>query len=238
MQFDVEPDVPEENLVIIRCGLTNGQDFLDRELGGGISDNALANITVRVVADGSSNVCCTASASRIFFDVTHPHWAKDTEGSDEWPTEARREKIVIHEFAHSWQGSLGCLQKLGGSLWDEGIAEQVTYATVVENGFLTKKDVMDFMESAAKSGNGEQWNTPLRDLEANGSSVWPGHIGYLALDYAMNMENATHGPISVRTLCEEVTNGATPEEAFQATFGTDKNSFYAQFEAWKNSQTA
>lgn len=234
MQFDVASNVPEKDMDIIRCGFANGQDFLDRELGGGISDSALADIDVEVVAHGESNTCCEAFATRIFFDVSHQHWLNPWEG---WPADPQREVSGIHEFTHTWQGQLGCLGSLGGAVWDEGIATQVPYASMIERGHFDKDDVLTFMESAAKSGDGAQWNMPLREVEKNGYAVWPGHIGYLALEFAMNLDSAPHDLMSLRVICEEVAGGATPEEAFQTTFGIDKESFYSQFEEWKDQQS-
>lgn len=244
MQFDISSDVPDKDLTMIRCGFAIGEDFLDRKLEGGLPDAVLAEVAVKIVATGEGNpnnggVCCSVDSRGngyigIFFDVNHAHWQNPWEG---WPANPQREAGVIHEYAHAWQGSRDCLEGLGGSLWVEGMATQISFASMIERKHFDKDDVLAFMQSAAKSGNGEQWNTPLRDLEANAEGVWPGHIGYLALEFAMNMENATHGIMSMKVICEEVAGGATPEEAFRTTFGTDKDSFYADFEAWKAENT-
>lgn len=251
MQFDVDSNVSDEDITLIRCAFGNGQDFLDRMLGGGISDSVLANITVRVVATGEGDPHPDGGGSsatvipwagpegndiRIFFDVAHSNWVNSWSG---WPIDQQRERTVIHELSHAWHASLGCTTKdhrLG--FWiSEGAAEQVPFANLIDNGELAKKDAMDFMERFAKGGEGQQWNTPLRELEANGNGVWPGHIGYLGLEFAMNMDSAPHGLESVRVLCEEFAEGVTVQEAFQTTFGTDMDSFYAQFEAWKDQQS-
>jgi hypothetical protein len=57
--------------------------------------------------------------------------------------------------------------------------------------------------------------------------VWPGHIGYLAVEYLVS--NAPTGPLSLRTICELVANGVALDEAFARAFGISKQAFYQSF---------
>lgn len=244
MRFDVADDVPSADLALIRRGLAAAGDYIDADLGGDIPAATLANVTVKVVATGRGNEenggggsCCTAFSEsagggmRPFFDVNHTHWLNRWEG---WPADTQRETSVMHEYAHGWQNSLGCInlywQPLGNWM-NEGIAEQVAYAAMIERGVRDKDEVIDFMEMAAKSGNGEEWYTPLSQQTEPGSGIWSGHIGYLALELAM--DGAPNGLMQLRDVCVEVAEGATLEEAFEATFGRSLDEFYVEFEIWK-----
>ncbi|MFA5944545.1 MAG: hypothetical protein WC876_08785, partial [Candidatus Thermoplasmatota archaeon] len=228
-QFDVAADVPEQDLESIRRGLATAGDFLAANLGGDIPPEARSAITVKVVATGRGNdhpngggACCTALdpeppyEARPFFDVAHPHWLSQTTWF--WSAEAGRQSSAIHEYAHVWHAHLGCL---GGQPWkglpdwlEEGFATQVAYAALIEQGATTKGETASFMEHSAKDGEAKQWNTPLPDLHSN--QVWPGHIGYLALELAMADEGHLMG---LRTICTELASGTSLEAAFEAAFG-------------------
>lgn len=246
MTFDVADNVPAEELDLIREALVIGIGFLDRTFGGGIPPEVRANITVKIVATGQGNQeegggggCCTAlsmstdppGGARLFFDVAHPDWVSEDNGNTAWPHESRHLATVVHEYAHAWQWHLGCVsqthQPLG--MWlNEGIAEEIGYSAMIDHGAYDKAEVVAFMKLIAQRTG--QWFIPL-SLQDDDAPLWAGHIGYLALELAM--DGAGQGILPLRTICEDVRNGATREEAFQTAFGTSLDEFYVEFEAWK-----
>jgi hypothetical protein len=75
----------------------------------------------------------------------------------------------------------------------------------------------------------------LRSLE----SSWPADanpfaVGYLAVDRLL----AEPSPTALRTFCSRVGTGEAWTAAFSAAFGTDVDSFYARFEAYRTQYLA
>ena len=250
--YDIAANVPAEQVEIITTGLKMAQDFLDSGLGGGISTEARKNITVKIVATGRGNeepwgggACCTALSwtsgsltMRPFFDVAHPHWDFSPTSRRYWTLDADHWKTAIHEYTHIWQFHLGCLssRRLGNWL-SEGMAEFIAYEAMIESGEMDRSEVMEVMLSRAR-GSGEL-SRPLRDF-AEGAirdiGVWPGHIGFLALHRIL--PSAPGGILSLRTLCEEVGDGASVPDAFETAFGVSLDDFYADFEKYREELNA
>ena len=191
IKYDVAPNVPEDQVDVIKTGLQIAQDFLDSDLGGAIPEDARSEITVKIVSTGRGNeerggdgACCTAfgetdgvSTMRPFFDVSHPGW---TGGSLNL-----RKGTVAHEYTHIWQQHLGCMSKFHqplGNWLDEGIAQYVGSEALIRTGDVGRAAVMDFMMRSARTGG--QLDRPLRDF-AEGAirdiGIHPGHVGYLAV---------------------------------------------------------
>lgn len=247
--YDIGTGVPPDQVDIIKMGFAIGQPYIDGNLGGGIPEAVRRNITAKIVATGRGNeepggggACCTAfaisstgdSMIRPFFDVAHPHW--NQEGRPVvlgfWTVTAGDHKGVIHEYTHGWQHYLGCIsifsQPLGFWL-NEGIAEYVAYEAMIKRGDMDRADVMDHMLFSARVTG--QLDRPLRDFEGNSSGIWPGHVGYLAVDRLV--QAAPKGLLAVRTICEQVADGATVPTAFNTAFGISLDGFYADFETWR-----
>ena len=156
--YDIAADVPAEQVEIITTGLQIAQDFLDSELGGGISTEARKNIMVKIVATGRGNeerggggACCTAfsetggvSTMRPFFDVAHPHWDFPASARRYWTLKADHRKTVVHEYTHVWHHHLGCITKFGqplGNWIQEGTAEFVAFEAMIESGEMDRSEV-------------------------------------------------------------------------------------------------
>ena len=59
---------------------------------------------------------------------------------------------------------------------------------------------------------------PLKSLEdTSQSSLWPGHVGALAIADLAN--RSPYGPSSVRYVCQLVDAGRSKERAFELAFG-------------------
>ena len=246
INYDIAADVPAEQVEIIRTGLQMAQDYLDRELGGGIPEDARNQITVKIVATGrgdaepgGSGPCCTASGEtggvstlRLFFDVAHPHWDFPASHRRYWTVEADHWKTAVHEYTHAWHHHLGCTSKhsrpLGGWI-QEGTAEFVAFEAMIESGEMDRSEVMGVMLSRAQ-GSGEL-SRPLQDLVKGVTGMWPGHVGFLALHRLV--PSAPDGILALRTLCEEFESGSTLPEAFETAFGVSLDDFYADFEVYR-----
>ncbi len=147
-------------------------------------------------------------------------------------------KTAIHEYTHIWQFHLGCLgsRRLGNWL-SEGMAEFVAFEAMIESGEMRRVDVMDHMLFSARVTG--QLDRALPDF-AKGAirdiGIWPGHIGFLALHRLA--PSASDGILSLRTFCEDVGQGASVPEAFEAAFGVSLEDFYADFEQYREELNA
>lgn len=241
VQWDVAANVPAKDLEHIRYGIAASGDFLAAHVGGDIPPASRSTITVKVVATGQGDggnggPCCYAGSPeqpgpiQLFFDVAHPQWLYQT-------VELRSagvtgEPEAAHEYAHAWHQDLGC-----PGLWswlEEGTAQEISYGAMAEQGFIDKATTVSFMKANAKDHDGKEWYTPLNEVDQAG--VWPGDIGYLALEFAMN--GTANGLTALRTICIEVAAGATSEAAFKTAFGIELPEFYQKFENWKAAQPA
>ena len=147
-------------------------------------------------------------------------------------------KTAIHEYTHIWQFHLGCLgsRRLGNWL-SEGMAEFIAYEAMIRNGEMRQEDVTAFMLNAAR-GTG-QFDRPLRDFGEGAIrdiGIWPGHVGFVALHRIV--PSAPGGILSLRTLCEEVGEGASVPDAFETAFGVSLDDFYADFEKYREELNA
>ena len=190
-------------------------------------------MTVKVVAIGSGNqeqggagACCTAFSrenlnGRLFFDVLHPQWDRKYSPSNFWSSDEDLTRTAAHEYAHIWQSDLGCIslffQPLGDWL-NEGIAEYIAHQALSLASSTTVRQWM--ISTAMYVGSAD---IPLDELEIN-SAVWPGHIGYLAVEWLV--DQAPGGLQSLVDVCTKVGSGSSADEAFEQAFGIYKADFY------------
>ena len=238
IRYDIAPDVPAEQVEVITTGLQMAQDFLDSELGGGIPEEARSGITVKIVATGKGDEeqggsCCSGfagspngiSTMRLFFDIAHP----DTSGFDN-PTWERQ---AVKLYTSIWQHHVGCSSRPLPAWLKDGLRDFIRYGTAIKSGYLRRSDVMEHIYRGVRITG--QLDKPLRDFGERGE-VWPGDIGYLALD---RLVAAAPGGIgSLRTLCEEAAGGASAAEAFETAFGVSLEDFYADFEEYRKELNA
>lgn len=194
-------------------------------------------MTVKVVATGNGNQerggggsCCTGLSdgdpnARPFFDVFHEHWDVAQSTSAYWTIQVDHWVTAAHEYTHAWQNSLGCLYinsktPLGDWLL-EGIAHYIAHHALVSAGIMNSSQVSETIKSKAK--NTGQTDIPLQSLESN-SPTWPGHIGYLAVDWLVNQSPV--GIQSLANICTLVASGNSGDDAFEQAFGISKADFY------------
>ncbi len=236
--FDISSDIPMQDIEEIQTGLELARIYLRDYLGGDISSDFQKELTIRIVATGLGDQslggggnCCTFSRNEmyIFFDVKHMHWARTEKPNLFRALSHEHIKIAVHEYIHAWQSSLGCFRNDYnplGNWMNEGIAEYIAYDITIQQGIITKANVKIFMYNAAK--NTGELGLPLQALEANGLGlVWPGHVGYLAVDYLIT--ESKQRTLSLRLICEQIANGETIDNAFKNVFGITRKDSYVKF---------
>jgi hypothetical protein len=225
--FDVDPNVPSEQLALIKTGLGIGQRYMDDFLGGGIPAAIQRQITVKVVATGLGDAfgnCCGSShegVARPFFDVAHPGWTRNSDALRLWG--------VVHEYTHVWQ-FVDCRAFFGDQkiFWlTEGIANFVGYQTLIHNGLDERRSVLE-RELSTASASG-QLAVPLEHLADPHSPTWPGNVGHIAVDRLVVL--APQGQIAVSKICDLVASGNTVAGAFHTAFGISLGDFYDTFNA-------
>jgi hypothetical protein len=131
-------------------------------------------------------------------------------------------QIAAHEYAHAWAFSLGGLT---AAAWlNEGLAEFIGFATVVNIGKARTADVDSILlEAAIRTGEASRCLVSLED----GGGLWPGDIGYLAVKALV--AQSPNGMASLRLVNQDPSTRTAFDQAFQRAFGTTKSSFYNAF---------
>ncbi|MDP3316985.1 MAG: hypothetical protein Q8M47_13085 [Devosia sp.] len=238
--YDIGAKVPEKQVMLIKKGLTIAEDYLNKIYGGAIPRGVANNITVKIEATGKGNqepgggggaaTGLDETGPRPYFDVAHVQWAQNTEGRG-WTRETDQLKTVVHEYTHGWQAWLGVLdmhsQPLGNWM-NEGIAEYIAYNAIIATGKMSKRNADRFMLNAS---SGEETASPLKAFGSSRTSAWPGHVGYVAIDWLVS--ESPNGPMSLRILATEVAGGRSVKQAFAKAFNIELDDFYEQFEVWR-----
>jgi hypothetical protein len=234
--WDIAPNVPEADVIDIRTGISLAGSYLSNVLGGDIPDAFRQTMTVKLVATGNGNQepggggsCCTGLSDgdpngRPFFDVFHEHWDRAQSPSPYWTLQVDKWRTAAHEYTHAWQNSLGCLYKNNQPLGDwlnEGIADYVGHHALVSAGIMNSSLISEDIKGKAK--NAGQTDIPLQTFESD-PPTWPGHIGYLAVDWLVNQSPV--GIQSLANICTLVASGNSGDDAFEQAFGIAKADFY------------
>jgi hypothetical protein len=240
LNYDVTPNVPPRELAAIKTGILKAQTFVASELGGDIHVDTQLRITVKVVATGLGNqepggggACCTGldqTGARPFFDVANPGWLN--RGVERWSVAASKQQIAAHEYAHGWAWSLGGLTWYTHPLGDwlnEGLAEYIGYGAFIRTGEMRAADVRaKHLRNALSDGSARRCLSFLESSNMAGRGLWPGHIGYLAVDTLV--ARSQNGILSLRIVNQEATRGL--DAAMQQAFGITKQDFYNTFPAY------
>lgn len=241
--FDIGADVPFRQESIIREGLEIAEDYIEKVLGGAMPPAFQARVIVKIEATGRGNQepgggggVATAlsqqdpNVPRLYFDVAHEQWDQNSQGRG-WSTRTDNLKTVVHEYTHGWQNWLGALtiysQPLGNWM-NEGLAEFVAYSALADAGKLSKADADRFVLNGAR---GAETDEALQVFGTTQSPAWAGHVGYLAIDWLVI--ESPNGMLSLRILAEQVGSGQSAEQAFAKAFNIELDSFYEQFEVWR-----
>ena len=239
-KFDISDGVPDKQVTLIKKGLAIAIAYLDSKYGGAIPPDVQAKITVKIEATGLGNqelgggggaaTGLDESGPRPYFDVAHEQWAQNTEGRG-WTRESDQRKTVVHEYVHGWQSWLGAMdihyQPLGNWM-NEGIAEYIAYNAIIDAKKMSRGNVDKFELNGAR---GAETDKPLEQFGSSQTSAWPGHVGYLAIDWLI--DESPNGRMALRVLAQEIANGASTKKAFATAFGIELDDFYGQFEVWR-----
>lgn len=195
--FDVADDVPPAELALVRNGISLGQQYLAANVGGDIPEANKSRVTIKVVATGlgnpnpgSAGSGCTALDSnglaRPFFDVRHQCW----NAAPRFGQENHKLKTAAHEYSHAWQNQTGCNGRLtpGGRYghlegWiTEGEGEFVGSHALMPSRL--QRDYMLYWHMDVAITNKEA-DAPLSTHEylMVPYVIWPGDIGYVALEW-------------------------------------------------------
>ncbi|RYE09399.1 MAG: hypothetical protein EOP22_08960 [Hyphomicrobiales bacterium] len=243
--FDIGPGVPKSQEAIIREGLAIAHEVLERDYGGDIPADVRSRITVKIGATGDGNHEPGAGGGnatglsvindrlpRPYFDVAHDDWFQKTEGRG-WTRRAEQLKMVIHEYVHGWDlwyGHTSMYQQPTGNWIGEGLAERIAFGAIIERGLMKKRDV-DRFELRSALDKMKEVKYPLHVFGISRTPEWPGHIGYLAMDWLV--AESPNGKMSLRIFEEELVRTNSVPQAFQIAFAVDYYDFYDQFEVWR-----
>lgn len=229
--FDVDNGVPPEEVQDIRVGLERIRLYLRDYMGGDIPLDTRSDVVIKIAANGENRTSALDERGiTLWFDVLGPDWARGFIPAPFQSLSDEHIKTVPHEYVHGWHSSLGCLgyhYNLLGWWMTEGSAEYIAYQTVFQRDIVDKEAVTRFM---LQSAEGTEASVSLESLESTQSKFWPGHIGYLAIDYLM--ETTQSDPVVLRTICEQTASGTPFNTAFENVFGISKPDFYKAFQEY------
>lgn len=241
LNYDVDPDVPRNELELVRSGIELGRAYLATRVGGDIPPEKRSRIIVKVVATGRGNPSPGASGggctgldddgiARPFFDVRHSCW----NATPSYGQELHKLKTAAHEYTHSWQNLTRCSGRAapGGpyshlETWiSEGEGEFIGHQALIPGRLQSDAMRRWHLDVAVRDG---QASESLRNLEYLGQRlvIWPGNIGYLALEDLTS--RAPGGVLALRNHCEALGRGVERDQAFLTSFGVSKAEFYAAF---------
>lgn len=220
VEYVIETAVSDEDLADIRDGVELGATYLRQRVGL----DRPRSITVRVRAPTNPGFCCNGGGSpgigSITISINHPQWKPPRP----WDIRTDHKKNVSHEYVHTWQGDLGCLNTPAWIL--EGMAEFLSYQSIVSAGLLTQSQVDRFLASIVSA---EQYAT-LKELEtALPEKANPYNVSNLAWHRLMTTRPVT----SIAVFCTDVGAGTQWEAAFAKAFGITTSAFYAEFESYR-----
>jgi|GEM_PF-2024011 len=240
--YDIAENVPDASVLEIREGFGIARSYIEKTFGAEIPADIRRQMTVKIVATGKGNQepgggggVATALAMgqkypRPFFDVANEQWNQNSSGRG-WTTKSDNMKTVVHEYVHGWQSVLGALtinRQVLGNWMNEGIAEYLAYKAMEDAGLMRWNNVLTHMRYAA---SGIQTERPLRDFGSTQTPAWPGHVGFLAIEWLVR--DTPNGIMSLRDIAEQVQQGKDQRQAFAAAFGLELDSFYDQFDDWR-----
>lgn len=236
IRYEVGAGVAQAALAIVKSGLSVAEKYASGQLGG-VDPKLRQELTVTVVATGKGNDepgGNNAPATSFyhnepgpFFDVMNQQWTGIT-GVGSWSAENQRTQIVAHEYGHLWMYSLGAYAhgfQVMERWMNEGIASYIGYSALVADGRLTLPQARSLALQSARNGQ------LVDSLDAEPSSLWPGDVGFLAVDWLVS--ESPVGALSLRTFGQELGRSGQLAESFQDAFGIGLNDFYRQFESWR-----
>lgn len=216
LRFDFAPDTSDADTPPLRLGISRATDYLREYVGG----DRPRSIVVYVVTSGGGIGGGDPGGTGYMYLT-----ARDPALGQPFAPEIESQKTSAHEYVHTWQGDLGCL--FPAPKWfKEGMAEFIAYAGLIRDGVLTEAEVLAFHRHIQRAPR----QSSLLELEtAFPQDAYPYSVGY----HAIRLLLMSRDPLTLRTLCEDLGNAVPWEVAFQLSFGTTREAFYAEFAAYR-----
>lgn len=209
----------------VHAGVEWISSYLATNVGGDRRRTATARINL---GDGTEQYCCITQGPTFDIVTSNRAWSSPPAAApDTWTPDTERTELAAHEYVHVWQYDTGGSACMLGPRWiSEGMAESLAYRSLVAGGLIPAANMDVFMKRQLRNAQ----YVSLRSLE----STWPSAanpfaVAYLAVDRLL----AVPSPLALRTYCARVGGGEAWQSAFAAAFGTDVDSFYSRFEAYR-----
>ncbi len=223
--YSAGPGLRAMDIADVHQGVAFASSHLAREVGGDRIGRATARI---MVGDGTERFCCISAGTTFDIVTSNSAWASPAAAApDTWTADTERIALAAHEYAHVWQYDVGGRACMLGPRWiSEGMAESLAYRSLVAAGRIPAANMDVFTKRQLRQAR----PVTLRSLE----TTWPSDanpfaVAYLAVDRLL----ASPTPRALRTFCTRVGSGEDWRSAFAGTFGTDIETFYTRFEAYR-----
>ena len=248
MYFDEGVGVDDREAITAGVGIAH--DYLATILSGDEAatwtdwDGNPLTVTVHASEDMG---CCTAGSfipTRPFpddfllgpvFNVGSPIW-----NTGAAPLFVRHRRDSAHEYAHAWQGALGCG---GGGHGDplgrwlsEGMAEYIGWNSLVAVGLVTEEEFLSYVvQSVSWDANHDPATPDFAAWESDDGQTFGSQGYFYSLLATTRLVNEYGGPMVLRDLCEETARLSHASGfpywpnmavAFE-NLGIDRGAFYA-----------
>ena len=223
--FSAGPGLLARDINDVHEGAEWASAYLAASVGGDRAGRAGARV---VVGDGTERFCCITSGPSFDIITSNRAWSTPQAAApDTWTADDERAELAAHEYVHEWQYDVGGTACMLGPRWlSEGMAESLAYRSLVAGARIPAANLDVFTKRQLRTAR----SVPLRSLETEWpSDANPFAVGYLAVDRLL----AVPSPLALRTYCARVGRGEPWRSAFAAAFGTDVDSFYTRFEAYR-----
>lgn len=228
LRIEIGEGVTDEDVETILSGVEMARRFLLKTVGSDIDEDKRTRIIIEIIADENAGPCCGGDMMndvRLVFN-TKVGWQIGS--SPIWTQSNHQLNAGAHEYAHTWQWSLGCLRTTYAPFawWlSEGIAEYVSINSQMSAGVISEQGYFDILADK----NMTSFSVPLASMAPNGGNTWPGDIGFVATNYLVKI--APNKVLSLKEVCERTAAGTSFETAFKKAFGISLSEFNEFFDA-------
>jgi hypothetical protein len=224
--YRISGAVAATDIAEVHEGVAREGAYLAGNVGGDRTHALAVNI---MVGSGTETFCCTAAGPSFDIVTSNTAWSAPTAAAaDTWTASTERKELAAHEYAHTWQYSVGGRQcMVGGPRWlTEGMAESLAYRSLVDAGLIPAANMDVFTKRQLRNAR----YVTLQSLETSWpADVNPFAMGYLAVDRML----AANGQLALRDWCSRVGRGESWQSAFTSAFGQTPAAFYASYESFR-----
>jgi hypothetical protein len=237
INYDIASNVPDVDKQAIQRSIDLSREEFRNRLGKDLLRPIGNLLNVKVVATGLGNpepwgggFCCTGTdplGGSLFFDVRHPQWPNNEKG---------KMMVTGIELGGAYLESLDCFglpiqEQLLPHWYNEAFGNYMVQQGMIRTGILNRQ-VAKYAEYVSAKITGQS-NYSLSQLEDYPVPIFPGNIGYMAVDNLA--QRSPNGIMGLRMACENMAVGSNREQAFQQAFGISKSDFYQSFPSYLQS---